>query len=355
MKLQFKPDIDRAIQLWDNWWQGTSQRPYAYLAPVKPNTQPVDPPSQYAIAFGSLTETIDQVLEWAASHVFVEETIPCFEVSFGPDHMAALLGGDLIQREESSGTTWVRPFVDDWRSAPISFGEDGYWWKRTVESIRAYRKRCDGKLLLYESALHTGLDGLATIRGVDNLMLDLVTDPEGVHKALGEITACYRRIKELIGRELYADGIGFCNRYNMHSTGPMAVLQCDASCMISPQMYRQFVLPYTIEESKAAGRAVYHVDGEDAIKHVDSLLEVENVAAVQCKPLHRGDVASSAWLGVYDKIRNSERGLIVMTTDLATIDQVHAELRYNKVYFNWFKQSLVHDQGEEGALMEILK
>jgi len=55
------------------------------------------------MAFHDPGQVIDRVLEWAATHEFVAETIPWYEISFGPDHLAVLLGAELMARSPAAG------------------------------------------------------------------------------------------------------------------------------------------------------------------------------------------------------------------------------------------------------------
>lgn len=51
-----------------------------------------------------------------------------------------------------------------------------------------------------------------------------------------------------------------------------AVLACDFSAMVGPQMFRRWVLPALEEEATIVRHAYYHWDGPDALKHMPDLI-----------------------------------------------------------------------------------
>ena len=100
-------------------------------------------------------DTLRRVEEWAASHEFLGDAVPGFQISFAPDHFALLLGADLEQRgradaDENAETNWVLPFLDDY-DTEIRFRPEWRWWHRTVECVRAFRARFDGNLAIVDS------------------------------------------------------------------------------------------------------------------------------------------------------------------------------------------------------------
>jgi 5-methyltetrahydrofolate--homocysteine methyltransferase len=69
---------------------------------------------------------------------------------------------------------------------------------------------------------------------------------------------------------------------------PYYPIQCDFCVMISPQMFERFVLPSLDRVSRDIGCAVYHLDGPEEIRHLDMILSLEHVHAIQWTPLPQG-------------------------------------------------------------------
>jgi hypothetical protein len=355
MTLSFKPDLVAARALWASFWEGSNRRPFACLIVPKPNVAPVRRPSPYLMAFHEPEPLVGQTLEWAATHEFVQETMPWCEVSLGPDHLAALLGAELVAPGSDGETTWARPVVEDWDAFTIRFDERGYWWHRTVECIRAFRRGCDGRLLLAEPPLHSGLDGLAALRGVEGLMLDLALAPAKVERALRQIDDAADRARSALRRELGLEHCGYTNRYGMYSEAPMAVLQCDASCMIGPAAFSEIALPSLRREASAQCRSVYHLDGPGAVQHLEAVCGIEGIHSVQWKPTSAEEAASEESLSLYRRIRAAGKGIVVMARDRATIRAVASQLSCTAAHYNWFHDSLARSREEALELISELE
>ena len=243
MELEFKPDFSEAQKQWKAFWNGKNRRPLVCVTLPKEGMEPVEKPPYTSGADGNFEPVIDQLLAWAASHIFIGEAIPFYYLEFGPDHFSALLGADLKFDSNSPGTSWCQPFIKDWDDAEIRFRRDSFWWKRTVDFAHALRKRCDGKLLIAAPTLVANLDALAAIRGAKELLLDLIMCPDKVQRALNAVCQAYEEILEALSDELGFDKFGSINRHGMYCAGKIDVLQCDFSCMISPAMFRSLYLP----------------------------------------------------------------------------------------------------------------
>ncbi len=58
-------------------------------------------------------------------------------------------------------------------------------------------------------------------------------------------------------------------------------LQSDVSCLVSKGMFDEYFLPFIGQQTLWAERTVYHLDGPAAIRHLDSLLSLPRLTAVQ--------------------------------------------------------------------------
>jgi hypothetical protein len=169
MDLELKPDFEEARDRWAAFWRGeVTDRPLASVLVPRPGAEPVPPPGRTDALSGDLDRLTERVLAHAASFEYVGEALPHHYVTFGPDLIAGLLGAELRVNPDSPDTTWAEPFVEDWDGAELALRRGGRWWRRTVEYVRALRRRCDGRLLLAGPTLSGGLDCLAWIFALAN-------------------------------------------------------------------------------------------------------------------------------------------------------------------------------------------
>ncbi len=333
VELEFKLNFEEARQRWAAFWEGEhTDRPLLSIVVPKPGVEPIDKPRYMAGADGNYDEPIDQLLGWARTHDFLAEAIPFFNLEFCPDHFSLLLGAERETNPASPNTSWAVPFVTDWDTADIRFRRDGKWWSRTVEFAQALRAKCDGKLLIAAPTLVGGLDALAAVRGPNQLMTDLATEPEKVTAALDRVCSAYRDILDAFAELLDFDGFGSINRHGMYSRGRINVPQCDASCMISDRMYREFGIPSLKREMGLLDAAEYHLDGPGAIRHLEALCELDDLDIVQWVP-GSGEAEHQDWTDLYRRIDALGKGQMI-GTDRERIAQFWGEFRSRKLFFH---------------------
>ncbi len=309
MELEFKRDFEQAQAQWEGFWRGENRRPMVSAVIPKPGVEPVDKPEYTAGRDGNYGPVVDQLLRYGETHEFIGEAIPFFYLEFAADHFAGLLGAKLHFREDGHGYGWAEPFVRDWDEQELRFQPNGEWWQRTVEFAQALRAGCDGKLMIAAPTLVASLDALSAIRGAQNLLMDLVTQPDKVHRALAQVTRAHGEILDALSELLDFPTYGSINRHGMYTKGRIAIPQCDFSCMISPAMYREFEVPYLRQEMARLDAAEYHLDGPGAIKHLPALCEIEELDIVQWVP-GSGFGEAQDWTWLYDRIDQLGKGQI---------------------------------------------
>ena len=190
MELQFKKDFDEVRSRWDAFWKGQGHRPIIVIVMPKADAAPLP---TWKDSLGDFEMLADKVERWAGSHEFLADAMPSYHFEFGPDHFSLLLGSDLQIVPGSTDTTWCVPFLKDY-GMDIRFCPEGPWWEKTVEFIRAFRARFDGRLMLSGPTLIAGLDCLVAIRGVNEVMMDLAVEPQAVTSALRAIDRAYTQV-----------------------------------------------------------------------------------------------------------------------------------------------------------------
>ncbi len=93
--------------------------------------------------------------------------------------------------------------------------------------------------------------------------------------------------------------------FNAWGPGRTAKVQCDFSAMISPDMYAEFVLPHIQRQCQRLDYTVYHLEGSDALHHIDAVLSIPELDSLQWEPgaghPHTGDKVwwDKVWKKVY--------------------------------------------------------
>lgn len=354
MELEYRTDFEDVLRRWDAFWDGTNKRPMLYAVRPAAGKDPEPLPPWYEQPFGDLDDIAERTRRWGETHEFLADAVPGARICFGPDHLALLLGGNLEQNPDSPATTWVQPCVNDWQRDDIAFRPESRWWERTVEAIRAFRSRCDGRMLVYAPALPGGLDALAALRGPQRLLMDLVDSPDEVQSALQAVHAAWRDVQAAFAAELGRDGTCDMNRFGMLTRGPIDVPQCDFGAMIGPDMFDAFQRPSLERETAWLDHSIYHLDGPENIRHLESVCSVADLDMIQWMPGagHMEEDGSD----LYDRIDALGKGQIFQDfvpwsqSEQAVVD-TWRRLRSRKLYFRVGERVV----GDIGRLVERLE
>lgn len=254
----------------------------------------------YAVAAGER--------QLARAH-YAGDALPFFNPWLGPDQFAGWLGANLELRPREC-TSWVKPFVSDWRECgDFHILPDNKWWKlyRALleESVRVGK----GKWVTTFPDLHTGIDALSAIRGPENLLADLLIDPEPLHKAMKQMTALWKWVVDVVWDTLKRSGQGTTNWTGGWSEKRFVCIgQNDFTCMVSPAMFDEFCLEDTVECVNHVDYALYHLDGPGALRHLPRILDIERLHTVQW--VHgNGQPSHSHWLDSLRQIQHAGKAV----------------------------------------------
>ena len=90
--------------------------------------------------------------------------------------------------------------------------------------------------------------------------------------------------------------------FQIWGPGRTVKLQCDFSAMMSPDDFRAYIQPSLRQQAEKADCVLCHLDGPDAIKHLDALMEIDGIDALQWTSGDAGpDGTLPDWDVIYDK------------------------------------------------------
>lgn len=131
------------------------------------------------------------------------------------------------------------------------------------------------------------------------------------------------------------------------STKKWYVPSNDFSCMVSKAMFDDMFLPDIDAECKFYEASIYHLDGPGALQHLDSLLAIPELNAIQWV-YGAGRGRATDWLHVYKKIQAAGRGMQIWA-QVEEVDTLMENLRPQGV---WLGISGVRDAGHGQHLIE---
>jgi 5-methyltetrahydrofolate--homocysteine methyltransferase len=347
MKLLYKPDFERAQQYWDAFWaHEIIDRPCTVIWAKKEQNAPWAP--YISDIGGDFEQTLNQFEKFLNSHLFMGEAMAGIRPSFGPDQVAGFLGAPINYSQQNQ-TSWSEKIVQDWESFDVSVDENSPCWKRMHEYHMAAEQFCKGKCLLYNIDMHVNIDGLEALRGAQNLMFDLIDKPQAVKKALGQMRQSFVEIYNGFHKYAKKDELGTTGLLHMYSRGKFNPIQADFICLLSPDMFREFVLPEIEFEAQFLDNCCFHLDGADSLKHLDDILAIEQIDAIQWIP-GAGNKPQLEWPELLHKIQSANKAIILYLTP-DEVKQIHGEYDPRLVVYEVHADS--PQQGQE--LLDWLK
>jgi hypothetical protein len=113
-------------------------------------------------------------------------------------------------------------------------------------------------------------------------------------------------------------GAGLFHWLRMWSNKPYLPPACDFNFMIGPEEFQKICLPDIARQAATAGRAVFHLDGPGAARHIDALLELPELDAIQFTP-GEGTPSALAWVEMFRKIQSRGKSVLIFAPQSETL------------------------------------
>ena len=250
--------------------------------------------------------------------VFPLDVLPSATTDLGPGSLALFLGSKPGFAED---TVWFHPCFDQ-ESEPeklpaLKFDPNHPWWRVTEEILRRCVERSRDKYIVGCPDLIENMDVLSSLRGAQTLLVDMIERPEWVERKIREINdvwiAAYQQIYDIIKLE---DGSSAFGAFYLWGPGKVAKLQCDASAMFSPKMYQRFVVPALTAQCEWLDHSLYHLDGTQAMIHLDNLLAIEALDAIEWTPQAGIETGGNKrWYDLYRRILAAGKSVQVVNVE----------------------------------------
>jgi 5-methyltetrahydrofolate--homocysteine methyltransferase len=311
----YKKDWKEAQQRMTDWWEGRKvDRVVASVtAPLPASAKPrsaevkLKVPDKYC-DFDTVFNNVDYHLERT---FFGAEAFPLHSVYFGPMFCATYLG---CEPQFADNTVWYEPCcgsVDE--LLKVRFDPNNRWWKLNLEMMRRSLRRSEGRYFVTTiNCIMAVVDTVAQLLGTEKLLIAMLEEPEKLKSACDRISAWGRETsKELcdMAGDLGIDYMG------VWSPRPAMTEQCDFCVMISPKMFKEFVVDGLESTFSMVDYGIYHLDGAEEFKHLDDLLAIKKLRLIQWQPgskmanPHWGDALN--WIDLFKRIQAAGKAPLI--------------------------------------------
>jgi hypothetical protein len=350
----WKDNWDEAFYHYRQWWQrqGFVLAIWSSVPSRRPHAQASDPGPTHSLE-QRYTDPVWRARAMRRSlsrQYFGADSLPLASTDIGPGSLATMIGSEPGLAED---TVWFNPCIAEPESAPpTTFSPENRWWRVHEAIIREQVAQARQDYLVGCPDLVENIDILASLRGSQELLYDLIERPGWVLERLAQINqaffAAYQRIYDLIK---LPDGSSAFGAFALWGPGKTVKVQCDACAMFSPAMFAQFVVPSLTEQCEWLDRSMYHLDGSQCIVQLDHLLAIDALDAIEFTPEagRQPHGSDPTWWPLYRRILQADkavqvvgvkqaevlplldalgpRGLYLAVSDLQTPDEVDALYR----------------------------
>ncbi len=314
VELETKPNFEKAIERIYAWYENeiTDRAPIRFSSHNEQNEKKLNNVFKYASfkdRWFDAEYQVDNYLKSVKGKKFLAETFPVFFPNLGPEVYSAFYGG-ILQFQDV--TSYYKPYIHDWSETDklwLDFNNE--YWQKLEELTDLACERCKGKSLVGYTDLHPGLDCAAAWRDPAQFCMDLLMYPEEAKKLINFSTKDFHKIFNFWDEKLKNHGqlsvtwIGIPSFEKFHIPG------ADFSSMISTEMFTEFGMPILENEVKGIEHVVFHLDGKGVAKHIDQILTVPEIRAIQWVQGVGYDEPIMQWVPFIKKLQNAGKGVMV--------------------------------------------
>ena len=300
------------------WWQGGRlDRPPVSLAVEHKNSLRT-PQSNHADLRDRWLDVefqVDSAIARLEASPCLGDSVPSWTPNVGPDLTSTLFGAELVFGESTSWCQHTLHNTPDWErfiGTPPNF--DNLYWKTIDAMITLATERFAGRYYVAMPDLHGSFDMLSGLRGPEDLCLDIVDAHDLVYQASLHASRAYVEGYRRLYQRLTALGQPSTTWCSYLHNGPAYIPSCDFWCLVSKDIGQELIRPSIEMEMAPLERTIFHLDGPQALQHLDTMLALPNLNAVQWV-YGAGQGNAMKWLDVYRRCRKAGKALQIIAED----------------------------------------
>jgi 5-methyltetrahydrofolate--homocysteine methyltransferase len=309
-------DWERTEVNWSAWWAHELERPMVLMWGIDPkDVAAYTMPKTFAAAY-PLDTPVEEVIRIYQARLealkFYGDAWPRWVPNFGPGIPAAFLGAEV---QVAPDTIWFSPIYENTplKDIHLVHNPENIWWKRVIDMVQCAIDTWGDQVTIGHTTLSGNLDILAHLRTSQKMLTDLIDEPEEVDRLVREMTGLWLYYYDELEKMVRKTGRGTTFWIEVFSPRRCAALQSDLCYMISPRMFKRFVLPDLQACCDHIEHCIYHLDGKGELPHVDQLLAMEKLRAIQWIP-GAGAPPAEEWLPLLRQIRDGGKFCQVYVT-----------------------------------------
>ena len=336
-----RDDWDKIRSRYVAYWQGelVDRCVFSAIAPKEPNASFVYPeiPEERVRWWTDGEYILEKNLEVFEKQYFAGDAYPIINLNLGAAGHAGFFEGADYSLTANNPTVWFQPSLQNLDD--LRFDENSLLYRKTIENARFLASESRGRFVVSVPDCSGDMDALSLLRGSEQLLVDMVEDPEAVKLALSKIHEVWEHMVDVVLPVLSIanDGGNAIGWLRVFAPGRHMQLQADMSVMISPDQFKEFIVPEFVRACAVQDYPLYHLDGQEQLRHLEHLLSVPGLAAIQWTPV-AGQPPTSAFLPQLKYIQQRGKRLVLLIRP-DEIETVMATLSSKGLYLSVYVEN----------------
>ena len=290
-------------------WESNNSTPLiGARIPKEPKSAPKIMPQNFIKAQDSPEEVLSRALDYIDNTYFLGDALPIFFPNFGTSgHAKYFLHTQLSYGDD---TVWYSQSFPEVSETLLQ--EDSSVFSQELAIFKYLAGHGKGRFLLGMPDNCGSLDALAHLFGNEALLCAMVEQPDTVYACMQKMVLRLKETSEQFFAAAQENTYGGTVHgwMNLWYPGKHLQLEADLSVMISPDMFRRFVLPELQQTAKFLDAAVYHLDGVEQLRFLDLILSIPTIKIIQWTHV-AGQPSPTQFMEELQKIQRAGRGLVL--------------------------------------------
>jgi hypothetical protein len=248
----------------------------------------------------------------------------------GVPWMEAMLGCEIRGSAQSMTS---EPWMDSLH-VPEELSLDGNpWFEKYAEFLEKFSAASQGRFPVGQPIMRGASDMLGALRGQTNLVFDFADNPQRIRTLSHAVTDLFLQVIErqhTLTKPFYGgSAMGF---YHLWCPGPCIWTQEDLSALMSPRLYRKFLLELDCKIFEGYDYTLFHMH-PSSFFILDDLLSIEALKVIQINK-DVGGPPIKDMLGVFQKVLDTKRLVIWGDLTQDDLEIILRELPYEGLYLH---------------------